>query len=205
MSQNGSDSYRSRTIQYGTFGTDKYFTKINHELYRSVSYICLTPIQRLILHDMIGRYMAHSAFDSEHAKLRKPFEYSFGDCRERVKRTAFYASIKAIIKNGFFEYDTTRRATCGEAQRFNASTNWRVYQPGQMELDEINAYADRRAESRNGNSADPNDYVNHLIAMNRTRKEQKLYDQRAESTAQILARMAAEQETNYEGENHVTQ
>lgn len=132
---------------YGTFGTDKRFTKFNHELYRSAAYHSLTPIQRLVLRDMIGEYMIHSEYDSVHKKTTESFIFSFLDCKERIKQTAFYHSIRCIIRNGFFRTDPENPAINGASQRFFSSDFWRDFQPSQTELVDLNEYAARRTKN----------------------------------------------------------
>ena len=191
--KNGKPPYQNSRLQWGTFGHDPLYDKFNHELFRAAAYLTLKPTARLILRDMIGHYMRATSYDSVEVTKKTTFRFAFGDCREPVKRTAFYASIRDIIQHGFFEPDETYAPGKGEQARFRASTNWRNYQPGQREICELTDYAERRITTTSQPNPDVESIVAYLPAILDRAKRGQLFDPGDARRARITQRFLQEE------------
>ncbi len=131
--------------QMGTYGTGG-FLMVSDALQGSTAYRVLTPIQKLVLFDMMRLYMRLSGFDKE--PLPDGFSFAFTNCRELIDETSFYDARKRLVEIGFLERrDDMKRLTPGAPDVFSASSKWMHYQPSTAEAARLRTMEQRKQRS----------------------------------------------------------
>ena len=103
------------------------FTLLSDEVKKSVAYRTLTPVARLVVIDMIGKY--HLASKGDKVPIMSVgFEYVFERCTEPVSYNGFYLAITAICEHGFFETPPELQSlTVAQPAVYVPSRKWKTW------------------------------------------------------------------------------
>ena len=136
---------RKKNQQMGTYGRGR-FLMLSDELQQSAAYRVLSPIQKLVLLDMLRLYGRLSRFDRE--PLPDGFSYTFKNCLEGINETSFYDARKRLVDVGFMvRRDDLKRLTPGAPDVFSASSGWMKYQPSDAESARLASSEQRKQNS----------------------------------------------------------
>lgn len=131
----------------GTYGDSPKFIQLRDDLRTSAAFLCLSPVEQVILIDFIDHYNQATNFDRDPAKVTKPILYTFGMCAVTISKNTFYRSMEVIQEHGFINTHATAGTKRGQATRWLASIRWRIWKPDAAQLRILNGYNRRRTDS----------------------------------------------------------
>lgn len=131
----------------GTYGDSPKFIQLRDDLRTSPAYLCLSPVEQVVLIDFIDHYNQATNFDRDPSKVNKPILYTFGMCAVTISKNTFYRAMEVIQQHGFINVHATTDTKRGMATRWISSIRWRVWKPDAAQLRILNGYNRRRVES----------------------------------------------------------
>lgn len=164
MSTNGQ---QGKFETHGTYGSSPKFTRINEELSSSPAFLCLRPIEQMILIDFIKQYDSRTDYDRKPNAALTRVLYTFGMCALTTAKNTFYKSMLRLQEHGFIvpEYDGAPKR--GSATRWLASGRWRTWSPDAAQLRILNGYNSRRSASCENPNQMRFPFVQNLNILNR--------------------------------------
>ncbi len=130
----------------GTFGTGRG-VYITNAVKDSLAYQCLSPVERLVLCDMIRAYN-HASSGDRVSIAQAGFRYSYGDCRELLDSKTFITARRAVCAKGFFRQAVElQKIAAGAPSIFVAASAWMKYTPTGEEARRLETRRKRKAST----------------------------------------------------------
>lgn len=107
-----------------------FWLQLFDDVHLSTAYKALTPLQRLILIDMIRTWARACNYAGAASVSETGIMYTYASCAEVCDEGVFYTALKAIEQKGWFCKDYSRdNPRPGKPHRHFPSTDWRNYKP----------------------------------------------------------------------------
>jgi hypothetical protein len=151
---------------HGTYGASTKFTRLNEELNCSAAFICLRPVEQMILLDFIKHYDQRTDYDRKHDAALTRVLYTYGMCALTVAKNTFYRSMISLQEHGFILPEYTGEQKRGSATRWLSCTRWRSWSPTTAQLRILNNYNSRRSSSAENPNQTRFPFVQNLNVMN---------------------------------------
>lgn len=146
----------------GTFGEGRG-VYITNALRDAAAYQTLSPVERLILCDMIRAYNHASAGDKV-SIAASGFRYTFGDCRELVDSHSFTDARRRICEHGFFRQAVELQTMkAGTPSIFLSSTEWRQFIPTGADARRLESRRKRKAATLRRNQERKAAYIQNSV------------------------------------------